>query len=209
MKHIDMDTWKRREHFQFFYRMDYPQFNLCANIDITTFHRLVKKENIPFYFSMIHSATRAANSVEEFRYRISSGQVILHESTHPCFTFMDKDDELFKFVQEDFDPDIHAFTGKAQQRALEQKEYFCLDTLQTRNDLVHFTCIPWVSFTHLSHTITLNRDDAAPRIAWGKFFTDGNRTMLPVSVQVHHALADGVHISQFLHILETICEEQR
>lgn len=37
MEYIDIDSWKRKEHFNFFYRMDYPQYNVCMNIDITKF----------------------------------------------------------------------------------------------------------------------------------------------------------------------------
>ena len=29
MREIDIESWARREHYRFFMRMDYPQYNLC------------------------------------------------------------------------------------------------------------------------------------------------------------------------------------
>lgn len=36
-----------------------------------------------------------------------------------------------------------------------------------------------------------------PRISWGKYVTRDGRTTPPVTLTVHHALADGLHISRF------------
>ena len=36
-----------------------------------------------------------------------------------------------------------------------------------------------------------------PRSNWGKYVTVNGRTTLPVTLTVHHTLADGLHISRF------------
>jgi chloramphenicol O-acetyltransferase type A len=71
-----------------------------------------------------------------------------------------------------------------------------------RDDLVYITCIPWISFTHLSHTINLKRDDAVARISWGKYYTSNDCVLLPCSVQVHPALADGLHVGRYVEKLQ-------
>jgi len=86
----------KEEHFHFFHRMDYPQFNVCANIDVTHFLNFVQSNELPFYYAMIHAATLVVNQTVNFRYRIRGNEVILHEQTHPSFTDMEEDSDLFK-----------------------------------------------------------------------------------------------------------------
>lgn len=70
MEIIDLSTWDRADHFHFFRRMDYPQYLICANIEITDFLKKLKESQIPFYYGMIYAATYALNQVKEFKYRI-------------------------------------------------------------------------------------------------------------------------------------------
>jgi len=208
MKYIDIEKWKRKEHFAFFYKMDYPQYNICADIDITKFLSFVRKEKLSFYFSMIYAATRIVNECENFKYRIHDGEVVLHETIHPSFTQMDDDpdEELFKMLTTDFNYNIFSFVKDAQEECEKQKGYFNPDKLIGRDDLIYITCIPWISFTHISHTISLKRDNAVPRISWGKYYMREDRILLPFSVQVHHALVDGYHVGQYITKLQTFLD---
>ena len=64
------------------------------------------------------------------------------------------------------------------------------------------TAIPWVSFTSFMHPIDLDPVDSVPRFAWGKFFQDGALVKMPLSVQAHHALMDGVHLGRYYEKLQ-------
>jgi len=203
MKTIDLKTWNRREHFAFFYRMDYPQYNICANIDITRFLSFVKENGWSFYYAMIFAASEAANQCVNFKYRIRKGQVVLHDRVHPSFTdSTGNDDDLFKMVTVEMEDTLPAFVKKASQTSTNQLKYFDFAPLEGRDDFLYITCIPWISFTSMSHTIGLNRDDSVPRISWGKYFREGEKVLLPFSVQVHHALADGSHVGQYFEKLQ-------
>jgi chloramphenicol O-acetyltransferase type A len=59
------------------------------------------------------------------------------------------------------------------------------------------TAIPWVSFTSFAHPILSLPVDSVPRFAWGKFHNDGDRVKMPLSVQGHHALMDGLHVGRY------------
>lgn len=204
MKQIDINNWERKEHFEFFYKMDYPQYNVCMNIDVTRLIALCKEEKLSFYYSMIHAVTKAANETENFKYRIRDGKVVLHDNIHPSFTQIDESvsADLFKIVTVDFTDNIREFVKAAEKENAAQKSYFAPQKLTGRDDLIYITCIPWISFTHISHTISLNRNDAVPRISWGKYYHDGNRILLPFSVQVHHALVDGIHVGKYIEKLQ-------
>lgn len=204
MQNIDLNTWKRKEHFQFFYRMDYPHFNICMNLDVTHFLDYVKDRHVSFYYAMIYAVTRVVNDSDDFKYRIRDGKVVLHSIVHPSFTDMDatKQDDLFKLVTIDMKDDLFDFVKTANEANENQKDYFGLEKLIGRDDLIYITCVPWISFTHISHTITLQKNDSIPRISWGKYFNDSNNVILPFSVQVNHALIDGVHIAKFIEKLQ-------
>lgn len=209
MQIIDLENWKRREHFEFFYRMDYPQYNICANIDVTHFRRFVKGNNLPFYYAMIYAVTKVTDECENFRYRVRDGkQVVLHDRLHPSFTDMsaDGEDDLFRFVTLDMEDSLFDFAEKAKETSARQKAYFDYAPLAGRDDFIYITCIPWISFTHLSHTISINRNDAVPRISWGKYFEQDGKVLLPFSVQVHHAFVDGLHVGQYFQKLQAFLD---
>jgi chloramphenicol O-acetyltransferase type A len=210
MQTIELEKWKRREHFEFFYRMDYPQYNICANIDITQFLPYVKNNNLPFYYAMIYVATKVTDECENFRYRVRDNkQVVLHDKLHPSFTDMptDSTDDLFKFITMNLEGNLFDFVKKAKENSASQKLYFDYTPIIGRDDFIYFTCIPWISFTHLSHTISINRNDSVPRISWGKYFEQDNKILLPFSVQVHHAFVDGVHVGQYFEKLQNLCSK--
>jgi chloramphenicol O-acetyltransferase type A len=204
MKYIELENWKRKEHFSFFYRMDYPQFNICLNLDITLFLKFIKEKNLSFYYAMIYAVTDVINLEEDFKYRIRDGKVVLHDKIHPSFTYMDNDrsSDLFKLITVDWNNNIVEFEKRAKEIAQSQTDYFALEKLSGRDDLIFITCIPWISFTHISHTITINKNDSVPKISWGKYFNEGDKIMLPFSVQVNHALIDGFQIGSYVERLQ-------
>ena len=80
MKEIDINTWKRKEHFNFFSTTAYPIYNITFNLDVTKVRSFSKKNNISFNLAMIYLSTKALNSIENFRYRLRDSKVILHDS---------------------------------------------------------------------------------------------------------------------------------
>ncbi len=69
------------------------------------------------------------------------------------------------------------------------------------------TAIPWVSFTSFTHPTHLNPSDTVPRFAWGKFFEESGSLKMPLAVQVHHALMDGVHVGRFYAAVQEYLSE--
>jgi chloramphenicol O-acetyltransferase type A len=211
MNYIDLNNWKRKQHFDFFHRMDYPQFNICMDIDISKFLVFTKNNNLSFYYSMIYATTSVINQIDGFKYRIRDDKVVMHDKIHPSFTYMsnNENDDLFKLITVDYIDDIYKFEKTAKEAANNQQDYFGLDKLMGRDDLIFITCIPWISFTHISHTISLNKNDSVPRISWGKYYKQGDKTLLPFSVQVNHAFIDGYHIGKYIDKLQKFIDGEK
>jgi chloramphenicol O-acetyltransferase type A len=211
MNYIDLNNWKRKQHFDFFHRMDYPQFNICMDIDISKFLVFTKNNNLSFYYSMIYATTSVINQIDDFKYRIRDDKVVMHDKIHPSFTYMNnnENEDLFKLITVDLIDDIHKFEKAAREAANNQQDYFGLEKLMGRDDLIFITCIPWISFTHISHTISLNKNDSVPRISWGKYYKQGDKTLLPFSVQVNHAFIDGYHIGKYIDKLQKFIDDEK
>jgi chloramphenicol O-acetyltransferase type A len=196
MRSIDMQSWPRRKHFEVFNAFDYPHINLCANVDITAFHPFVKQHALSLNTTLVYLFSRVANAIPEFRYRIRERQVVEHEVVHPSTTILTEGD-LFSFCTIPYIEDYATFAAQAERIIAHVKEQPRLDDEPGQDDLLFMTGIPWVSFTSLQHPIHMHPVDSVPRISWGKFIAEGGALKLPLSVQVHHALLDGVHIGRY------------
>ncbi|AIY78828.1 chloramphenicol acetyltransferase [Clostridium botulinum] len=205
MKLIDIENWKRKDHYNFFRQVDYPHFNICGNIDITKFYKYIKENELPFFISILYASTKTANSIKEFKLRIRGDKVIEHETVNPSFTII-TDEEVFSFCRSNYTDNFNEFKTNTLKEIEKVKNNISIEDEPGQDDLLYITSIPWVSFTNITHPIQMNPVDSIPRIAWGKYFEEGGNIKLPISVDVHHALVDGVHIGQYFNIIQEIID---
>jgi chloramphenicol O-acetyltransferase type A len=196
MRYINLETWSRHEHFKVFSTFDYPHFSMCANVDLTAFYPIVKQRGISFNVATVYVLARAANAIPEFRYRIRGGEVVEHEIVNPSTTIL-TDEDVFSFCTFDYIENFSEFAARAAEQIAYVKEDPTLKDEPGRDDLLYMTAIPWVSFTSFMHPLHLHPADSVPRFAWGKRFEDGDLLKMPLSVQGHHALMDGMHMGRF------------
>ena len=194
MRTIDMQTWSRRDHFELFSSYGYPHFGMCANVDLTTFYPAVKQHGHSLTIAMVYVITRVSNAIPEFRYRIREEKVIEHEIVNSRFTFLTEED-TFRFCLADYYEDFKAFAANASKSIAFAKENPLAKPPQ--DNVLYMTAIPWVSFTGFLHPMRLQPEDSVPRFVWGKIFEEGNLLKMPLGVQGHHALIDGIHIGKF------------
>jgi chloramphenicol O-acetyltransferase type A len=200
-----MKLWKRHDFFHFFKDYDHPAFNVCASLDVTALFNLVRSTKA-FSFSIAYHflSLKAANETEPFKYRIRGDNVIVHERIHGGSTVL-LDDERFTFFYFDYDESFERFQRGAKAaltraRAIDYRPD--PDDVSTRDDLIHYSVLPWVSFTSVSHARKWGRQDSVPKIVFGKCFTEGKSVRMPHSVEVHHALMDGLHVGRYFEKLE-------
>ena len=65
-----------------------------------------------------------------------------------------------------------------------------------------FTTIPWVHFTSFQHARHPGPTDSVPRFSFGRADAEGGHLWLPLSVSVHHALMDGLHVGRLVQAFE-------
>ncbi len=201
--YLDTESWVRREQFRFFKDYDQPFFNVCVQMDVTEVLRLARsREGLPFLLVYHYLALRAANAVEPFRYRLRGDRVLVHDRIDMGTTIL-IDGERFAFCYFENDDNFPRFAEQANA-ALEalRASGGRMEPRDDRDDLVHCSVLPWLAFTSFSHARKRNPGDSVPKIVFGKYFEDGGRFRMPVSVEVHHALMDGLHVGRYVELLQ-------
>ena len=197
-RRLDLSTWNRREHFAFYRGYDNPYFNLCAPVDVTRLLERCRSEEGPsFFLASLWASLTAVNEIEELRYRIRGDDVVVHGIVHGGSTVL-VPDGTFRFGYFDYDPDFWTFAegaGSVLERV--RAEMGPLEARPERDDMIHYSIIPWVAFTSFSHARRWGTVDSVPKVVFGRHHRDGDIDRMPVSVEVHHALVDGLHVGRF------------
>ena len=196
MREIDLRTWDRRDHFEMFRAFDQPHFGMCANVDVTSFYPFIKQNGVHFTTALVYILSHCANAIPSFRQRLRRGVVVEHDVVHPSFTVLGNGD-VFGFCFVEFDERFSVFAQRAERGLAEAKAHPTLADEEGRDDLLFMTAIPWVAFTSFLHPLPSTPADSYPRFAWGKRVEVGTRLLLPLGVQAHHALMDGLHVGNF------------
>lgn len=199
---LDLQNWPRKEHFEFFRKFDEPFFGICANVDCTAAYAAAKAGGHSFFLYYLHKVITAVNAVEPFRYRIAADDIVVHDTINVSAT-LTREDNTFGFSFMEYHPGFEAFSAAARQEIERVRNTPGLFTRSFEADnLIHFSAVPWINFTSLSHARSLTLPDSCPKISVGKMTEAGGRLLMPVSVHVHHALMDGYHVGLFFDALQ-------
>ncbi|MGV7105040.1 CatA-like O-acetyltransferase [Flavobacterium sp. U410] len=194
---IDAEQWNRKEQFLFFSRFEESFFGVTVNINCTQAYKIAKQKGNSFFLYYLFRALKAANETENFRYRIIDKQVYLFDYINASPT-INRPDGTFGFAYMDYCQNENDFyTGALKE----------IDSVQQSNDLIpavsgenviHFSAIPWVNFTALSHARSFSFPDSSPKVSFGKVIEYNGIKTMPVSIHAHHGLMDGFHVGLFV-----------
>lgn len=196
---IDESKWERAMHCAIFRNCVEPAYCVTFEKDVTAYKKYVQDNQLSFTLAMVYAVCKCANQVEAFRYRFVDGKVVLFENIDTAFTYLNTETNLFKVVNVPMMDDLNEYCLNAKKIADEQKEYF---TGPLGNDVFQCSPMPWVKYTHISHTNSGKKDNATPLFDWGKYYEKDGRLVMPISVQAHHSFVDGIHIGEFVERLE-------
>jgi chloramphenicol O-acetyltransferase type A len=205
--YLDIENWSRRDLFEFFKGFDNPYFNICTRLEVTNLLELLRQHpGVGVSLAYHYLALRVANEIESFHYRLKDDKVVVHDVINGGTTVLQPGESFtfayFKF-EESFDKFIPAATDSVREAQSGNRPF----EPDSSENTIHFTTVPWVSFTSFAHARNWGREDSVPKIAFGKFAKENARTFLPISVEVHHALMDGLHVGRYLSRLEEMLNE--
>lgn len=201
--YINIDTWPRKEHFHFFKGFTDPFFGITTEIDCTTAYKISKEENISFFLYYLFQSLTAVNAIEEFRYRIEEEKVAVYDVINGSST-VPRANGTFGFSSIAFKKDFNDFypLAKAEIERVAQSE--TLDPSSDSKNVVHYTTLPWINFTAISHARNYAMADSIPKMSFGKLHDKGNKKVMPMSVHANHAVMDGYHIGRYVELFQEL-----
>ena len=200
-RRLDLDGWRRREHFDFFRRFEQPFFNVCTDVDVGP-GAAATADGGSFFLGTLYLCLGAVNAVEELRMRLRGDDVVVHAQVDAGTTVM-RDDRTFGFGYFDTCEPYAAFERAGRAVLDDVRRHDDLADRPERDDLVYLSVLPWIRFTSFAHARRCPITDSIPRIVFGARHRGSDGALrMPISIEVHHALVDGVHVADFLERFE-------
>ncbi len=207
MRIVEFSNPHQRRHFEFFHSMNHPHFGVCANVEIGGWLDMTRKQGLKTTPSLVQLLARVANEIPQLRQRIRDDHVVEHDIIHPTFSVVTDIADAFSFCHVDYSTDLEDFVKRATAAMEEMRTDPIFEDEPGRDDYLFMSPLPWISFTSVQHAMRYHPHDSVPRISWGKFFVSDGRTMMPLSLQVHHALVDGIHVGRFFERVEELSRD--
>jgi chloramphenicol O-acetyltransferase type A len=202
---VDLSTYPRRRLLACFRDHPLPVFSISSRLDISGFAAAVAERQLRFYTTLCCLISRVINANPHFRHRLVDGVLMEYQRVHPSINVA-LPDGSFAFADASSSghfPDDYASIRAAIDRAREQPVQEFRLGLEDRFFLTH---LPWLEFTAVQHPYT-PAYASIPLISTGRSFQQDGRDWLPISLQAHHALVDGLHMAQVLSELSRLCRE--
>jgi chloramphenicol O-acetyltransferase type A len=204
---IDLTTWNRKEHFDFFSKFEEPFFGITTQLACENAYHKAKSLGIPFSAYYLHKTLVALNENKAFRLRIEGDEVVEFSVINGSATVL-RPDNTFGFSEIKYDLDLFVFNQNAIEEIDRVQQTTGLFTREFSPNVIHFSALPWISFTAISHARSFTLPDSCPKISFGKMTIDSvGKRSIPFSIHVHHALVDGYDVGVFVNRLQELLDE--
>jgi chloramphenicol O-acetyltransferase type A len=200
-REIDFENWNRRNLYEYFKDYDDPFFNITVNFDVTEIYHFCKTEKIPFSLASLYSSLETANSIREFKIRLLNGKLVEFDEIQATQTIL-QEDETFSFCYFEIRPNLREFAEIGKRQIAKYKALNTFDVEKDRVDLIYYSVNPWFSFTSFKHARKFDKTDTIPKIVFGQYFKEGKNLKMPISIEVNHAIMDGLHVGKFCSLLQ-------
>lgn len=194
--YFDIENWNRKQHFHHFKNLADPYFGVVVDVDVTNAFQWSKKNKTSFFVVYLYACMKAINAIENFKYRIENDKVAIYNIIHASATIA-RPDSTFGFSYIEFSEDFEVFN----QNFNLEKERIC-----SSSDLfppiysegcIHCSALPWMNFSAHKEPISGVKDESIPKLSFGKIKENKYSFLMPVAINVNHALVDGYHVGEF------------
>lgn len=202
---IDLEHWDRRQYFFYFTTMLPTGYSLTIEVDITKTYQTIKEQGKQFFPAYLYVASKLIAEQKEFRVASVDGQLGYYEVLHPSYAVFHKDDNsmsnLWTPYCESFSDFYHSYL-QDQRHYADHHGILAKPEPPPQNSCM-IGMLPWISFTHYSPIPYASTDYYFPVLQAGKYFERDGKKIMPLSIMVHHAVADGYHVALFLEKFQT------
>ena len=204
-KVIDIEKYYRKGVFRHFSEDCKCSTSMTARIDVTDLVHYSQKEGTKFYINFLYIMSKVLNSREDYRmgYLYKTDELICYDVINPTQYVFHEDTETCTPIYTKYDENYEKFYSNALkdvEMAKNTREYM-LDIANHPN-WFDASFIPWLSYDSLNIELPDGHLFFAPIINWGKYREENGRLVMPVSVRLNHAIADGYLVAIVFRLLE-------
>ena len=201
---IDLNTWDRKERFNHFFNNAKCTYSITVNIDITNLYNYTKTNKLRFYPTFTWVVSKVINNYKEFKMAFDEkGRLGFFDEIGPSYSVLNNKTKVTSDLYTSFNSVFANFYMDMENNLNKYKEEANFTT-KFQNNFFIVSCLPWFSYTSFNVNNEGSTPFLFPMVTWGKFFKEDNKIIMPVTIQVHHAVADGYHCSLFFSDVKEI-----
>ena len=201
---IDLNTWDRKERFNHFFNNAKCTYSITVNIDITNLYNYTKTNKLRFYPTFTWVVSKVINNYKEFKMAFDEkGRLGFFDEIGPSYSVLNNKTKVTSDLYTSFNSVFANFYMDMENNLNKYKEDANFIT-KFQNNFFIISCLPWFSYTSFNVNNEGSTPFLFPMVTWGKFFKEDNKIIMPVTIQVHHAVADGYHCSLFFSDVKEI-----
>ncbi len=204
-KVVDMNNYYRKGVFCHFSEDCKCSVSITSRIDVTELYSYSKQTNTKFYINFLYILSKVLNSRDDYKmaYVYETQQLIVYDKINPVQYIFHEDTETCTPVYTEYMEDYEEYYKACEQdieKAKNTREYM-LDSANHPN-WFDASYISWLSYDSLNIELPDGYLYFMPIVNWGKFRKENDRLMMPVSVRLNHAVADGYLVSKVFLLLQ-------
>ena len=202
---IDKNSYYRKDVYNHFTEDCKCSTSITARIDVTELKQISFQTKTKFYINFLYVLSKALNSRDDYKmdYLWETDEIICYDVINPKHYIFHEDTETCTLVYTKYDENYDIFYQNAIkdiERAKQTRDY----KLDPKNHPNWFDCsfIPWISYDSLNIELPDGYLFFPPIINFGKYREENGKLLMPVSVRLNHAIADGYLVALVFKLLE-------
>ncbi|WP_391488422.1 type A chloramphenicol O-acetyltransferase [Leclercia tamurae] len=205
---VDLSGWARKEHFEVFQSFAQSTINQTVLVDITALLKQIKKVGWKFYPTVISLLSEIVNRHTEFRMAMKNNELVIWNRVHPSYTIFHNETETFSSLWSQYDGNIQHFQTVYSEDVARYGNNLAYWPKGASPENVFFvSSIPWVTFTNFNINVANMQNFFAPMFTFGKYYEHEGKVLLPLAIQIHHAVCDGFHVARLFNELQVMCDD--
>jgi chloramphenicol O-acetyltransferase type A len=204
-KIVAVDEYYRSGVFRHFSEDCRCSVSITSRVDVTELADCSKHRNKKFYIDFLYILSKTMNAREDYRlsYLRDTQQLVVYDKINPTQYIFHADTETCTPVYTEYLPEYQSFYENCAidiEKAKQTREY--------KLDMLHHetwfdaSYISWLSYDALHVELPDGYLYFMPIINWGRYREENGRLMMPVSVRLNHAAADGYLLAQVFVLLQ-------
>ena len=204
-KIIDKETYYRKGVYRHFTEDCKCSVSMTARIDVTELVKFSKEKGTRFYINFLYLLTKVLNSRDDYKtqYLWQTDELICYDVLNPIQYVFHEDTETCTPVYTTYYENYEEFYKNALadvENAKKTREYM-LDS-ENHPNWFDASYISWLSYDSLNVELPDGYIYLLPIINWGKYREENGRLMMPLTVRMNHAVADGYLVANVYRLLE-------